>query len=125
MTLTEEIIQAALTAPDTCKAEALRVLRGAPAAVPLPRDTEPVLTLKECARRLGVSACSLWRWQVPGHELGGRPKFRISEIEAYLASAEFRRHAVDLREQDRARRANNSDLKIAPTISRRRVAMRE
>ena len=106
MTLTEEIMQAAFAAPDERKVEALRVLRGERPAAAEERDTEKFLTLKECARRLGLSACSLWRWQVPGHELGGRPKFRLSEIEAYLASDEFRRRAVELREQDRARRGD-------------------
>lgn len=104
MTLTEELMQAALTAPDDLKVRALRVLRGLQQAAPVERDTEKYLTLKECARRLGVSACSLWRWQVPGHELGGRPKFRLSEIEAYLQTDAFRRRAAELREQDRARR---------------------
>lgn len=104
MTLVEELMQAALTAPDELKARALRVLRGVPLPTPVERDTEKYLTLKECAKRLGVSACSLWRWQVPGHELGGRPKFRLSEIEAYLQTDAFRRRAAELREQDRARR---------------------
>ena len=36
-----------------------------------PDDPEPYLTLKGAARRLGVSPCSLWRWKVPGHLLGG------------------------------------------------------
>jgi predicted DNA-binding transcriptional regulator AlpA len=104
MSVIEELMQAALTAPDDLKARALRVLRGVQQAAPVERDTERFLTLKECAKRLGVSSCSLWRWQVPGHELGGRPKFRMSEIEAYLASDTFRRRAAELREQDRARR---------------------
>lgn len=110
MSVIEELMQAALTAPDELKARALRVLRGESQtldAETLRRcsgQAERFLTLKECAKRLGVSSCSLWRWQVPGHELGGRPKFRMSEIEAYLASDTFRRRAAELREQDRARR---------------------
>ena len=104
MTLTEELMQAALSAPDDLKARALRVLRGMAQAAPVDKDTERFLTLKECARRLGVTSCSLWRWQVPGHELGGRPKFRLSENEASLTSEKFRRRAAELREQDRARR---------------------
>ena len=98
MTLTEELITAAVTATDEKKTAALRILRGE--AVPPPKegaDPERFLTLKECGRRLGVSACSLWRWGVPGHELGGRRKFRMTEVEAYLQSKEFKRKAAGLR----------------------------
>ena len=110
MTTMEELMQSALIAPEERKAAAIRVLRG---EIPLvdaetlrrcAGEAERFLTLKECARRLGVSACSLWRWGVPGHELGGRRKFRMSEVEAYLESEEFRRRAAELREQDRERR---------------------
>lgn len=108
MTVTEELMQAALAAPDRRKNEALRVLKGeasvqaAPAAAPQPGQVEKYLTLSECARRLGMSACSLWRWQVPGHELGGRPKFKLSEVEAYLASDKFRKLAQQLKRDRQA-----------------------
>jgi predicted DNA-binding transcriptional regulator AlpA len=98
MTLTEELITAAVTATDEKKMAALRILRGE--TVPPPKDIadpERFLTLKECGRRLGLSACSLWRWGVPGHELGGRRKFRMTEVEAYLQSKEFKRKAAGLR----------------------------
>jgi predicted DNA-binding transcriptional regulator AlpA len=104
MTLTEEVMQAVFTAPDERKRDALRVLRGETVGV-REQDAERFLTQKECARRLGVSACSLWRWQVPRHVLGGRPRFRLSEIEKYLASDEFKRRAAVVREADRERRA--------------------
>jgi hypothetical protein len=100
MALTEELMAAALTATDERKAAALRALRGDPADKcqgSEVRGPEPFLTLKESAKRLGVSACSLWRWGVPGHELGGRRKFRMTEVEAYLQSDEFRRRAAKLR----------------------------
>jgi hypothetical protein len=109
MTTMEVLIQAILAAPEDRKAAALRVLRGeaereARRQEADGRNTESFLTLKECGRRLGVSACSLWRWRVPGHELGGRPKFRMSEVEAYLQSDAFRKRAAELREEDRERR---------------------
>ena len=107
MTLTEEVMQAVLAAPDDRKRVALRVLRGEPAA-PVDHDSEKYLTQKECARRLGLSACSLWRWQVPRHLLGGRPRFRLSEIEKYLASEEFHKRAAVVRAADRARRRRAS-----------------
>ena len=102
MALTEELMAAALTATDERKAAAVRVLRGEPeekdkSQNPGTRSIEPFLTLKESAKRLGVSACSLWRWGVPGHELGGRRKFRMTEVEAYLQSDDFRRRAAKLR----------------------------
>ena len=102
--LTGDLLAAVVAATPERKEAALRVRRGDPVPVVRVRETEPFLTLKECARQLGVCACSLWRWQVPGHELGGRPKFRMSEIEKYLTSDEFKRRAIELREQDRARR---------------------
>ena len=97
MTLTEEIMQAAFAAPDAQKREALRILKGQFPEEKAP-DTEAYLTLREVGRRLGISACSLWRYGVPGHELGGRRRFRMSEVEAYLASEEFRRRAQDLKD---------------------------
>lgn len=100
MTLTEELITVAVTATDERKAAALRALRGeAEVAGQRPEFGAPevFVTLKECGRRLGLSACSLWRWGVPGHELGGRRKFRMTEVEAYLQSKEFKRKAAGLR----------------------------
>ncbi len=95
---TSDFLSALLAAPEERRAEALRVLRGdAGPNTPADRGPEPYLTLREVGRRLGVSPCSLWRWQVPGHELGGRRRFRLSEVAAYLESAEFKRRADDLK----------------------------
>lgn len=113
--LTGELLAALLAAPAERKEAALRLLRGEP-TVALPRPTEPFLTLKECARRLGFSACALWRWRVPGHTLGGRPRFRVSEVEAYLGSEEFKRRVAELKEEDRERRGRKSSDQ-SPVIS--------
>lgn len=95
---TSDFLAALLAAPEERRAEALRVLRGdAGQNAEADRGPEPYLTLREVGRRLGVSPCSLWRWQVPGHELGGRRRFRLSEVAAYLESAEFKRRADDLK----------------------------
>lgn len=107
MNTTELLIQEALSASEDRKAAALRLLRGE-VAEPARRATEPFLTLVECARRLNVSACSLWRWGVPGHELGGRRKFRMSEVEAYLGSEAFKQRAAVVRDEDRERREARS-----------------
>ncbi len=99
MSAMEELMQAALTAPDERKTAALRVLRGEkePAAEAALMAPERFVTLKECGRLLGVSACSLWRWNVPGHDLGGRRRFRVSEVVEYLESAAFKRRAEELK----------------------------
>ena len=104
---TNELLAAIVTATVEKKHEALKVLRGETVsadAETLRRcsgQAELYLSLREVARRLGVSACSLWRWGVPGHELGGRRRFRMSEVEAYLASDEFKKKAEDLKEDRR------------------------
>jgi len=95
---TSDFLAALLTAPEERRTEALRVLRGdAGPSTPADRGPEPYLTLREVGRRLGVSPCSLWRWQVPGHELGGRRRFRLSEVSDYLESAEFKQRADSLK----------------------------
>ncbi len=105
--LTGELLAAVVAAPDARKREALKVLRGElpPADAETLRrcsgQAEPYLTLREVGRRLGVSPCSLWRWGVPGHELGGRRRFRMSEVEAYLAGEEFKQRASNLKEDRR------------------------
>lgn len=108
--LTADLLAAVVAATPERKAEALRFLRGEVPAMDAEMlrrcsgQAEPFLTLREIGRRLAVSPCSLWRWGVPGHELGGRRRFRMSEVEAYLASDDFKRRAAELREEDRARR---------------------
>lgn len=104
--LTGELLTAVVGATDERKQAALRALRGdpEPERSTVRGGAEPFLTLKESAKRLGVSACSLWRWGVPGHDLGGRRKFRMTEIEAYLQSDAFRRKAAQLREDEQEKR---------------------
>jgi predicted DNA-binding transcriptional regulator AlpA len=110
MTLVEEIMQVAFTAPDERKRDALRVLKGeveagdADALRRCSGQAEPYLTMRMLSKRLGISGCSLWRYGVPGHELGGRRRFRMSEVEAYLASEEFKARAEDLKEERREQR---------------------
>ena len=72
---------------------------------------EPLLTLRELAPRVGVSAPTLWRWNVPGHQLGGRPRYRLSEVLAYLESEEFKRRAAALRaERKRSKKSANGKM---------------
>ena len=100
--LTNDLLAAVVVATPEQKAEALRVLRGdAGQGAEVDPGPEPYLTLREIGRRLGVSPCSLWRWQVPGHELGGRRRFRLSEVVEYLESDAFKRRADELKQERR------------------------
>lgn len=97
----EELMQAALVAPEDRKAAALRLLRGEASPTPTVVGPEPYLRMKEVASRLGISVCSLWRYGVPGHQLGGRRRFRMGEVVAYLESEEFKTRAEELKEERR------------------------
>ena len=97
--ITNELLKTLLTATDGQRRTALQVLRGEqPKAEPA---FEPYLTLREVGRRLGISPCSLWRWEVPGHQLGGRRRFKFSEVVSYLESNAFNRRAEELKRQRR------------------------
>ena len=97
--LTLELLQALLAASDVKRQAALRLLRGETDEGAESGQAEPYLTLREIGRQLNISPCSLWRWDVPGHELGGRRRFRMSEVEAYLESDVFRRRVDELRRE--------------------------
>jgi predicted DNA-binding transcriptional regulator AlpA len=123
MSALEDLMQAAMAAPADRRREALHVLRGqqtllAEAISPVQTSPEPYLTLRETAKRMGMSTVTLWRWKIPGHELGGRPRFRISEVEAYLQSDEFKRRVSVLRAIRRERRAGEADSRRTPTARR-------
>ena len=106
--VTSDLLAAVLAATPDRKAAALRVLRGDDSvgggekrnALP-----ERFVTQRELVKMLGVSAISLWRWKVPGHELGGRRRFRMSEVEAYLAGDDFKRRAADLKDMRQEQRS--------------------
>jgi len=104
--LTSDVVTAFVAASPERKEAALLLLRGEAeitTTLPSPEPTgpEPYLTLKECAKRLGVSSCSLWRWGVPGHELGGRRRFRVSEVVGYLEGDDFKAKREELRAERR------------------------
>lgn len=102
MTSLEELMTAAMAATPDRRREALLLLRGETPAVQsgppnAVTQVEPYLRLKEVAARLGVDPSTLWRWAVPGHELGGQRRFRLSEVAAYLESDAFQRRSAALR----------------------------
>lgn len=106
---------AVLAATPDRKAMALRVLRGEDGggggekknALP-----ERFVTQRELVKMLGVSAISLWRWKVPGHELGGRRRFRVSEVMAYLESPEFKALAEELKVMRREMRSELGERRV-------------
>jgi len=53
---------------------------------------EPLLTLAEVGRAVRLGFSQLFRLEVPAHAadrtFGGRPRYRLSEVEAYLRSPE-------------------------------------
>lgn len=91
----EDIVQAAISAPPERREAALRILRG---DVP---KAEEYLTLAELARRLGYCTKTLQRWQLPTHRHGGKPRYRLSEVEAYFATEAFQRRQAALRAERR------------------------
>ena len=99
MTALEQIIQAAMAAPSERQEKALRVLRGEPE--PEPEPPEPLLSLNELARELGVNRATLWRWRIPGHDLGGRLRYRLSDAQKFLRSEAFQRRRAALRAERR------------------------
>ena len=99
--LNNALLQALLTATDEQKHQALSVLRGETIDDQKTEVQEPYLTQREVARQLNLSACSLWRWQIPGHKLAGRPRYRMSEVLAYLESPAFQERANELQRRRR------------------------
>jgi hypothetical protein len=99
---TLSILKPVIESGETIKSEqasrALDILTGR-LEKPPPQQPERYMTLRAVAAQLGVSACSLWRWGVPGHALGGCRRFRMLEVQAYLESEQFRTRAEELREE--------------------------
>ena len=111
MTGLEDIVQAVMAASPERREEALRLLQGN-----LPKP-EPYLTLRELGRRLGFSTATLRRWQVPGHDLGACPRYRMSEVEAYLKTDAFKRRLMALRAMRRTQRnGNRPQILSAPVL---------
>ena len=117
MNTTDEFLQVLLSASPERKTAAMRVLRGQAVAVD-PRDgpPEPYLSLRETARHLSVSACTLWRWRIPGHAFGGRHRYRLSEVRAYLEGEDFKRRRAALR-AERKLSAKGASKRPTPTTA--------
>ena len=105
MTAIEDIITAAMSASPERRETALRILHGQ-----LPRP-EPYLTLRGLSRGIGFGVTTLRRWNVPGHQIGGAKRYRLGEVQEYLASEGFKRRLAALR-AERRKKANIGKLKV-------------
>ena len=99
--MTAELVEAAMVAPDDRKEPALRLLRGEQHANG--KGVEPYDTLRGIGKTLNFHPATLWRWKIPGHDLGGRRRFILSEVCVYLKSAEFLTRVADLKAARRAK----------------------
>ena len=110
MDKTQELLAAVLAAPETKKNEALRVLRGETAETAKKPDLpDPYRTMTDIVRLTGISRSSWERWRAPGHLLGGRKRYRVSECLAYLETPEFVARAEALKRERRAKRLNEEE----------------
>lgn len=91
MTDLEYIVSAAMAASLERREAALRLLKGE-----LPKS-EPYVTLRGLSRALGFGVTTLRRWKVPGHQIGGAKRYRVTEVQEYLASEGFKRRLAALR----------------------------
>ena len=105
--VTNDLLAAVLAATPERKAAALKTLRGEDGGYDCGRAAVPerFVTQRELSKTLGVSVPTLWRYRVPKHTLSGRPRFRVSEVLAYLESPAFQSLAEVLRAERRAARA--------------------
>lgn len=67
--------------------------------------TEPWLTKRELARRLGISPRSVVRLALPHMRVGGQNRYKMSEVERHLRGGEEFDNVVPLRPRDRGGRA--------------------
>ena len=113
--VTSDLLAAVLAATPSRTAMALRVLRGddnVESGVKKCTLPERFVTQRELVKMLGISAISLWRWKIPGHELGGRRRFRVSEVLAYLESPQFKALAAELKEKRREMRNELGERRV-------------
>lgn len=79
--LTPKLLHAVADATEEQKDIALQILEGRLS----PADyVEPYVTLKDAAQKLGIHPSTLSRWKVPCYRINGRPRYLISEINAFI-----------------------------------------
>lgn len=88
-------LAAAMAATPEQTEMALRILQGKDVTEKTIPSAERFITATEMAKVLGFSRTTLWRWKLPCHPLRGRPRYRISEVLAYMQSQEFTKKSND------------------------------
>ena len=111
MTTLDDLMLAAMSAPDERREAALRLLQG---KLPTP---EPYLTLRDLCQRLGFGVTTLRRWHVPSHDLGGHRRYRLSEVEGYFATEAFKRRRAAVRAERRNERTPLGNGRTRPDRS--------
>jgi hypothetical protein len=92
-----DLVSLAMKSSEDQLAKAMLILQGkAPTPV---APVEPLLTAVDVARQLNISRATCYRWNFPSHEMGGKPRMRMSEILKYLDSEEFKLHSEKLRRE--------------------------
>ncbi len=109
----ERLLRAALAAAPDLRHQALLVLEGRARAVDLDGEgeavPEPLVGLRDVAQHWSVSPCTVWRWDPPSHDVGGRPRYRLSEVAAYLSGEDFKRRTAALRAERRLKRGRTTN----------------
>lgn len=100
MSALEELMSAALGAPEDRKAQALKVLKGEAPATQRPSTGPLLIGMTKAAEYLGVSRPTLWRQVKAGRfekvELfsGGSYRLRRADLEAYVRNGGIPRTEV-------------------------------
>ncbi len=102
--LTNDLLQAILSASDVRKAQALKVLKGEPEEDQPTRESDPFVPLREIARMLCVHETTLRRWRVPSLHMGRCRRCQLSEVIAFLNSDDFRLRVQHLKEERKRKR---------------------
>jgi len=92
-----DLVAAAMQAAPENLDKAILVLKGRSQVEDPP--IEPFLTAVDVAKRLNISRVTVYRWAIPSIPLAGKPRFRLSIVEKYLQSPEFKLRASELRRE--------------------------
>ena len=92
--LSNEFLAVAMSAAPELVERALGILKGeGPQWV---NKCEPFVTASSVSKMTGISRSTLWRWKLSGHVLGGRKRYRMGEVLAYLESPAFKALAASI-----------------------------
>ena len=105
-----EIIAAMLTASPERQVAALQLLSEGVVIPAQPKRQEKYETLKEIGKQLGYHPCTLWRFGVPGHSLGGRRRFLVSEVCDYLKTPVFLARVAQLKAERREKATGKTSV---------------